>query len=261
MKITHKFLNINKTNNPFNWDQDFYSENAILKSTKIETPEIMILGTFNPNLSTNPADIFYGRNFFWTAFKNLFCYNKIVIYGERLEYCPYDPSLKEIFTIIRKLNLTFSDLIASIFDNYDKNAITVRGGKEYVQFNNTEYNPIKDGDLAKLNRLKKINWNTQNIISYLNENKKLRKIYLTRQANQCWAEQTSLIKQAIPEIQIIPIYTPSAQGGAVHQQTGIYNNGKMTPLLSHWVHNNEGNFGNLNHNNWLTNNDVNIYNF
>lgn len=261
MRINHKFLTVNTQQNLLNWDNRFYTENVTLKNSDIYKPEIMFLGTFNPKLKTNPADFFYGRNFFWTAFKNLFKEGQITLSEERLAFNPYNPTLDEIFQLCIKLKLTFSDLVDSIFDDQDNNPIIVRQNKEYVSFRNIEYNPISDGDLQKLNRINKVNWNTENIITYLKNNRQLKKIYLTRRNGLCWQKQLNQIVHALPEIKIIPIYTPSAQGGALHQQTGIYGNGKMGPLLRHWTQNNNGNFGNLNHNNWLTNNGVNINNF
>lgn len=261
MRIHHKFLTTNPQFNQLNWDDRFYTENAILKNTSIYKPEVLFLGTFNPGLQNNPADFFYGRNFFWTAFKNLFLVGHIELTDERLAFNPYNPTLQEIFRLCIRLKITFTDLIESLFDTHDNNQIIIRANKEYISFNNSEYNPIKDEHLQKLNAIHKVNWNTPNIIEYLRQNSQLRKIYFTRQANVCWLNQINSIQQAFPEIQIIPIYTPSAQGGAVHQQTGIYGNGKMVPLLRHWVYNNNGNYGNLNHNDWLTNNGVAINNF
>jgi len=261
MRINHKFLTINQQRNQLNWDNRFYTENVILKNIDIYKPEIMFLGTFNPELQSNPADFFYGRNFFWTAFKNLFIEGQIILNEERLAFNPFNPTLEEIFQLCIRLKLTFSDLVHSIFDEQDRNQIFVRQNKDYILFNNNEYNPISDGDLQKLNRINKANWNTRNIINYLTNNRQIKKIYLTRRSDFCWQAQLNLIIQALPDIEIIPIYTPSAQGGALHQQTGIYGNGKITPLLRHWTNNNIGNYGNLNHNNWLTNNGVNLNNF
>jgi hypothetical protein len=255
-------MTVNPQQNLLNWDNRFYTENGILKNIDVYKSEIMFLGTFNPELQNNPADFFYGRNFFWTAFKNLFnAGKKDFLKEERLAYNPYNPTLEEIFQMCIKLKLTFSDLINSIFNEQDNNKIIIRKNKDYITFENTEYNPISDGDLQKMNQIKKINWNTENIINYLKSNRQLRKIYLTRRNDLCWQTQVNRIIKALPEIEIVPIYTPSAQGGALHQQTGIYGNGKMTPLLRHWTQNHNGNYGNLNHNNWLTNNGVDINKF
>jgi hypothetical protein len=82
MRINHKFLTVNQQQNPLNWDNRFYTENVILKNVDIYKPEILFLGTFNPELQNNPANFFYGRNFFWTAFKNLFNEGQIILNEE-----------------------------------------------------------------------------------------------------------------------------------------------------------------------------------
>lgn len=63
MRIKHKFLNINPKQNPLNWDYRFYTENLILKNIDIYKPEVMFLGTFNPELKNNPADFFMDVTF------------------------------------------------------------------------------------------------------------------------------------------------------------------------------------------------------
>ena len=254
MKIEHKFIDSE-------FEKNFKTENAILKH-KLDKAEVLILGTFNPNLKSNKADFFYGRNYFWTGFKNLFVENKIIYHNERLEYCPYEPTLSEITDICSKLKLTFSDLILSIFDDEDKLKIKEKRGKEYLVYNETEYNPISDKDLEKINKEKEenVSWNTENIIKFLKDNKQIKKVYFTRRATNCWLKQLKKIKKEIPDIKIVEIYTPSAQGGALHQQTNLYGEGKMKPLLKHWVHNKSGNYGCLD-NNWLIKNKVNINEF
>ena len=73
MPIEHKFLNYNK------WNNGFQTHNAIL-DTMPYVPEVLILGTFNPNSLRNDfVDFFYGRNWLWTGFKNLFIHNEIII--------------------------------------------------------------------------------------------------------------------------------------------------------------------------------------
>lgn len=259
--IKHKFYNISPKQNPFNWDDHFYTENTILKNIDLYKPEIMFLGTFNPDLKNNHADFFYGRNYFWPAFKNLFNEGKVVLNEPRLTTKPFVPKLQEIFKLCIRLKLTFADLVESVSDKHENYKSVVIQNKEYILFGDMKYNLISDMCLQKLNGLNKVNWNTENIITYLKNNTQIKKIYLTRGLSLCWKTQVKQITQALPEIEIIPIYTPSAQGGALHRQTGIYNNGKMVPLLRHWTKNNTGNYDSLNHNNWLMNNGVDINNF
>ena len=105
-----------------------------------------------------------------------------------------------------------------------------------------------------------MNWNTQEIIKNLNKTPSINKIYFTRSKSGCWTTQINHINKAFPNINIVCIYTPSGQGGALHDQTGIVGQGKMIPLLKHRVHNNQRNYGKLN-NIWLTKYGVNINNF
>ena len=65
MTIQHKFFQTI-------FDNEFETNNAILEITPYK-PEVMVVGTFNPNTpNDNFADSFYGRNYFWTAFKNFY---------------------------------------------------------------------------------------------------------------------------------------------------------------------------------------------
>src|SRR5690554_2019473 len=184
---------------------------AILKNNSF-LPEILILGTFNPKLSSNKADFFYVINFFWTAFKNIFTENRIVYHNERLQSCPYDPSLSEILDLCKTLKLSFSDLILSVFDYNDNVVQDSKRGKEYLIYNNVEYNPISDKDLEKIASIKKVNWNTDNIIDYLRLNPNIKKIYFTRNANNCWLTQLKKISASFPNLQIIKnLYTISTR--------------------------------------------------
>ena len=47
-------MTVNPQQNILNWDNRFYTENVILKNVDIYKPEIMFLGTFNPQLQNNP---------------------------------------------------------------------------------------------------------------------------------------------------------------------------------------------------------------
>ena len=97
MPIQHKFFQKNFGNG-------FETNNAILDITPYN-PEVMIIGTFNPEApNANFADFFYGRNFFWTAFKNLFIHNNVVIPFRRMPPngippAILNPTLQEIFEL------------------------------------------------------------------------------------------------------------------------------------------------------------------
>ncbi|GAA4059554.1 hypothetical protein [Flavobacterium chungnamense] len=256
MSIQHKFYQTNFGNG-------FETHNAILDITPY-TPEVMIVGTFNPNTpNANFADFFYGRNYFWTGFKNLFLHNGVLLENSRMPPngnppAILNPTLPEIFNLCTKLKLTFSDLVLEVLHKNNPNYHLLNN--DNVIFNGLEYNLIQDGQnndvggLQQLNLVGQVNWNTKNIIKYLCENPQIKTIYFTRQPTGIWAAQWNLIinHECIAGRLTTNIFTPSGQG--------LRGTPRMNALLKHWVHNRNPNFGWLD-NNWLTANGVNLINF
>ena len=254
--MQHKFYQTNFGNG-------FETHNAILDITPYK-PEVMIIGSFNPGTpNANFADFFYGRNFFWTAFKNLFIHNAVVIPNRRMPPngnppAILNPTLIEIFGLCRKLKLVFSDLVLEVLHN--NNPVYQLLQNDNVIFNEVEYNLIQDGQngnvggLQQLDALGQVNWNTQNILSFLCNNPQIKTIYFTRRPTGIWAAQWNLIinDRCINGRYTTNIFTPSGAGAPINRS--------MTRLLNHWVHNNNPNFGRLD-NNWLINSGVNINNF
>lgn len=256
MSIKHKFI---KTN----FGNDFQTNNAILSEITY-CPEILILGTFNPNTpKTNYADFFYGRNYFWTGFKNLFIENGIVLNSSRMPKNgrpknKLNPELSEIKDLCLKLKLTFADLILEVLQKQDSNYKILEN--DNIIFQNKIYNLIQDDKkgqilgLAQLDKLGQVNWNTNNIIKYLCDNPTIKTIYFTRQAKGVWHEQWKKIEQheRLKDRIFTNIFTPSGQGSPVLNS--------MQRLLNHWVHNENPNFGKFD-SNWLTNKGVNLNKF
>jgi hypothetical protein len=256
MSIQHKFYQTNFGNG-------FQTHNAILDTTPYK-PEIMFVGTFNPNTpNDNFADFFYGRNYFWTAFKNLFSHNGVQLTDRRMPNrgvppAILNPTLPEIFELCIKLKLTFSDLIFEVLNKDNTNYQILQN--DNVIINGVEYNLIQDerigivGGLQQLNTLGQVNWNTQNILDFLCKNPQIKMIYFTRQPTKIWKEQWDLIinHNCMAGRLTTNLFTPSGQS--------LKGKPRMNSLLKHWVHNNQPNFGRLD-NNWLTNNGVNIQNF
>lgn len=256
MAIKHIFY---KTN----FGNGFQTHNGILDITPYK-PEVMIIGTFNPySPNKNFADFFYGRNFFWPGFKNLFIHNNVEILNRRMppNGVPpviLNPPLTEIFELCAKLKLTFSDLVLEVLHHSNPNYEILEN--DNVIFNGVEYNLIQDGQrgviggLQQLNALEQVNWNTQNIINYLCNNPQIKTIYFTRRPTGIWATQWSLIvnHDCMKGRLTTNIFTPSGAGKPVYRS--------MKRLLNHWVHNNNQNFGRLD-NDWLTNNGVILINF
>lgn len=256
MPVEHKFLNNN------NWNNGFWTENAILK-TDLYKPEILILGTFNPNTpNANFADFFYGRNYFWTAFKNLFIENGFQLLSRRMPpygqpALPLNPNLEEIFEICKKAKLSFADLICEVFVNHDNVEFLPN---DNVVLNGNVYNLIQDNarnnilGLAELNQINEVEWNLNNILNYLIENPDIKYVYFTRRPTNIWLEKWEELKDSINlqdrNFQII--YTPSAQS-----LRGVP---RMQSLINHWLFNNNPNYDRFSHD-WLTRNDVNLNNF
>lgn len=256
MSIQHKEIE-------HDWGNGFATNNAILNTTPYK-PEVMFVGTFNPNTpNANFSDFFYGRNFFWPGLKNLFIHNDVVLLNRRMPAngipdLVLNPSSNEIFELCSNLKLCFTDLILEVLhaDNVGYEILA----NDKVAFGDNTYNLIQDGQnngilgLAQLNQLNQINWNTQNIIDFLCNNPQIQNIYLTRQPNGVWGAQWNLIQQhpCMSGRNLTNIYTPSGQG--------LVGQPRMAALLHHWVHNVNPAFGQLN-NDWLINHGVNIHNF
>jgi hypothetical protein len=256
MPIRHKFYRTDFGNG-------YSTHNAILDKMPYK-PEVMFLGTFNPDTpNANFADFYYGRNFFWTAFKNLIISQGVVLQNRRMPQngnppAVLNPTILEIFKICSTLKITFSDLVLEIFNEDNDNFELLQN--DNVIFNGQEFNLIQDGlkdnvgGLQQLNNLGQIRWNTQNIIKYLCDNPQIKSIYFTRRPTGIWAEHWNEIvnHKCMSGRLLINVFTPSGQGKPVFHS--------MTRLLNHWLHNDNPNFGKLD-NEWLENNGVNINNY
>lgn len=247
MSIQHKFLNRD-------WGNGFQTHNAILDNTPY-LPEILILGTYNPNsLNNNFADFFYGRNWLWTGFKNLFVHNEIIITNKRINTNPTNPDLQEIFELCKRLKLAFADLITETLHNENPNYEEIPINK--VNLNNQIYSLIDDNGLNQLNLINQVNWNTQNIIDYLIKTPSIKKVYFTRKPTGIWLSKWNQLRNnpLLNNVDFINIHTPSGMG---LQERGIP---IMNALLRRWIINANPNFGVLD-NEWLIKNGVNLNNF
>jgi|SRR6185503_2627123 len=259
MAVPHKFYERDFKNG-------FQTHNAILDTTPNYSPVAMFLGTNNPDTIKNLADFYYGRNYFWPGLTNIFKYGEAKLVKSRMHKNGAPkvlvPAIDEIFDLCIRLKLTFADLIISVFRETDKCKML---DNDNVVFDNKTYNLIQDKGnkdilgLTELDKIGRVKWNTDNIIRYLNENPTIKTVYLTRQPDGIWESHWNKIKleTQMPGRKFIPIYTPSAQGGALHQQTKIYGKGKMIPLLSHWINGPNGRF----ERDWLIANGAVLENF
>lgn len=256
MSISHKFRQTI-------FNDQFQTNNAILDITPYK-PEVIIIGTFNPNTpNDNFADFFYGRNFFWPAFKNLFTHNNITLQKRRMPTRgtppnTLNPTLEEIFLICKKIKVSFADLVIEILHNNNPKYNIL--SNDNIILDGQQYNLIQDkrkGDvygIEELDTIKQIKWNTDNIIKYLCQNPQIKSIYFTRKPNEIWKREWNVLMnhECTKNRTFTNIFTPSGAGIPV--------NYTMTKLLNHWVHNTNANFGKLN-NLWLENNGVTLNNF
>lgn len=252
MPIYHKFIEKDFLNG-------FQTHNAILDITPYK-PEVMVIGTFNPGTPNSTADFFYGRNYFWPAFKNLFIEGEVVLINTRMPlrglpplHNLLNPTLAEIFCLCIELKLTFADLIDKVLQNNNPQYELLPN--DHVAFNGQEYNLITDDNngLLSLDEFEQVNWNTQNIIKYLCDNPQIKMIYFTRKSTGIWQNQWNQIinHPCMNGRQMTNIYTPSGR----RLRSPVMNN-----LLQHWLYNNIPGFGNLD-NNWLIDKGVEIENF
>jgi hypothetical protein len=257
MPVRHKFYQTN-------FGSGYETHNSILDITPTYKPEALIVGTFNPDTPhANYADFFYGRNYLWTAFENLFVHNDIVLTSRRMPQrgrppVILNPSLEGIFEICLQLKLTFCDLIQEVL--HRDNPVYHILPNDNIIYEGMEFNLIQDGrvnginGLQQLNVLNQVHWNVNNIIDYLSQNEQIRTIYFTRQPTGIWGLQWYQIanNEAMRDREFINIITPSGQGRPVYHS--------MQRLLRHWVHNEDPNFGKLN-NAWLVEHGVTLSHF
>lgn len=256
MSVPHKFLETDFGNG-------FQTHNAILDTTPYD-PKVLVIGTFNPQTKKrNHADFFYGRNYFWPAFFNLFEHNGIVLTDRRMPTNgvpqePFIPKRSKILELCSKLEITFADMICEVL--HEGNPQYSSLSNDNVLYNGKEYNLINDSKrknvagLAELNKVKQVLWNTNNIINYLSKNKSITTVYLTRNTCSPYTRQWRLISEHNfgRKVNFVKIYTPSG--------SRLPENPRMLKLIQHWLFNDSANYGTIDAN-WLTNNGVIIQNF
>lgn len=271
MSTAHKFLNKNFGNG-------FETHNAILDVTPYK-PEVLILGTFNPNTpKSNFADFYYGRNYFWPGFKNLINNNTNLLKSTRMPRngvpkAALNPTLPEILKLCAHFKLTFADLIIEVLNNNNPQYTILPN--DNVIFNNIEYNLIADSKvgnvngLEQLNNISQVSWNTANIIKYLCDNPQIKQLYFTRSTTGVWSIEWNKIinHKCMQTRRCVCIYTPS--GRISKKITPLINSSELSRLLHHWVWvnlpnpnpvNSNPSYGNLDHS-WLTSKGVNPNNF
>lgn len=235
----HKFLNTNFGNG-------FQTENAILNTPY--KPEVLIVGTFNPDIPGNFADFFYGRNYFWRVFENL-SNNNNVLNGPRIARNKIRlPNLNKILWLCQHFKITFADLILGTLPN-------------------VPINDFKDGYLNILGLNNELIENSGNIVNYINDNESIQHVYFTTKAQNLhyilgiWHNITNNCNRPLTFGSII---SPSGQGLGTNLP-GLHKAGTMA---RNWVWCNSPNaplnrqiikegFTHLNHE-WLLNHGVGV---
>ncbi|CAM3556193.1 hypothetical protein [Arcobacter aquimarinus] len=126
--------------------------------------EILIIGTFNPNIQNNEANFFYGRNrnYFWKILPEL--WNEESLKGK-------DINIKKNFLEDKKIAIT--DLILCI------------------EMKESQINSFKDDNISNVKK-----WNTDNIIDNL-KCSNIKKIFFTRKS---FNKSTNFLKMEICKI-------------------------------------------------------------
>lgn len=122
-----------------------------IKDNPINGKEIIIIGTFNPNIEENKAEFFYSRNrnYFWELLNEVF---------EETNNFKDKNSIENKKSFINNKNIELTDLIISVDIN--------------------ESNLSKYSDELLINVVK---WNTDEILYILKQNK-TKKVFFTRKS-------------------------------------------------------------------------------
>lgn len=250
MPVNHRFLQTDFGNG-------FATHNAILDVMPYE-PEVLFIGTYNPDTSeeSNRADFFYGRNYFWPAFLNLFKHGIMHLNNRRIPQrggAPKElnPTLSDIILLCRDKKISFADFIK--YTMCDSNYYINRN---IVSYQNEYYDLIKDSHLAKLKQKKQIEWAVDNIITFIKEHKTIKTVYLTRQPTSIWKEPWRTIcniKYGSRNIDFKYLQSPSCRGRRTVGE------GDMHFLLRKWLFSGSNEQG-LDHN-WLRKHGVSLEHF
>lgn len=212
-------------------DGDFDGFSTANTIQKNGVPEILFVGTYNPDtdVDANPADFFYGRNYFWPTMFNLFWENAIVHMRKRRSFIPFEPALGAILNLSLDKSMSFADLIKSVFPEGGVYRIT---GNVVTAYHRIQYNLIDDNALAKLHDLGQVNWATNDIIQYIRETPSIKWVRLTRQPDGVWRDPWNQIVNAG--------YGRKVDFGTIHTPTGMGLQEKGVPiakaLARRWVH-------------------------
>jgi hypothetical protein len=206
----------------------FAAEHALLSRTPY-APEVLIIGTFNPAPQAelyNPADFFYGRNYFWPAWGHLGGHadhdgNAVAEGGmrrHRLDRLPLSASgpWPGVLGLCTQFRLTFADLVESI---------------------DAPVRDFSDRQVDAFLRAGQAKPNTQTILNYLEATPSIRFVYATTRFQQVPALLTAwqaVVRGLRPGIQSGHLLTPSGQGVGAN----FPGMSRTATLAHHWRHQN-----------------------
>jgi hypothetical protein len=231
MPIEHKFKQKD-------FENGLITHEAILDETPFK-PEVLFLGTFNPNTDGNEmADFFYGRNWFWTAMFNIFRYQDIHFTTQRRFTSPLAPTLAEILKFCEIYKVTFADMISSVLPNVEPPHAILNN---HVIYDELDYDLINDRALGELNTIGQVEWSTQHLIAYLERTSSIKTVYFTRQPANPFTTQWNNLRSHDyghgRNISFKKIFTPSGQ-----RMKGIP---RMNHLIMHWLANNDPHYNRI----------------
>lgn len=260
----------------------FYEKEWILNGFKYRTstailsevpfdPEILVLGTFNPEQPDNNPEFYYGRNYFWPLIFNLLKHKSIHYTKKRENYDSPLLSIGEILGICQKYKLVFADLISQVLHVGNPEYIwQKRKGKgrpsQNLIYKGNKFNLIQDytkteksittyglSELAKENQ---IDWNAERIQKFIQENKSIKTVYLTCNPSGSFKKKWNEITKYNygRKVNFRRLFTPSAQGTPKKCH-------KMKYVLQHWLgkFDFKGNYEGIDLDwlrNYLSNNDI-----
>lgn len=252
MLVEHKYLK-------YDWNNGFATNHAVLDTTPYD-PEVIFIGTFNPDWEWNHADFFYGRGMYmWPILANLFVYNRNEILSPRS--ANINPSLKYVFDICEKAKITFADIIKGT----NETAVLERIGKAFTVNNVYHWNSYKDSQLCHMGDRGWLDDNVDAIVNYINRTKSIKYVYFTFKSGTWLVKRMERIKKSINVEEKKSIFTPTGNGfGRVLAEFP----NKATSIVHSWIWNglehpipiNRPGNSVLNHN-WLIENGVDISNF
>jgi hypothetical protein len=209
MPIQHRFLKYpgEDGNNIFNWENGFETHSAILDTIPYE-PEVIFIGTFNPEWAWNQADFFYGRGMYmWPVLANLFLHNQNMIANPRT-LINNNPTLPQIFEICKRAKITFADIVRETRDNIR----TQEFNAEVLVNNEFVWNSYKDKQLDYMGKKGWLEDNVEAIVTYINRTPSIKHVYFTFKTGKWIVRKKNEIINRLTVEDIGSIISPSGNG-------------------------------------------------